>query len=181
MSERERSSWMENRLAKAFGLEGDGWQRHANPWSVYTRIPIPAALVAAIWTYAWIGWWSLVPVGVVCLWTVINPMVFPPPRSLDAWASRAVLGETYWADRKAVPVPLRHRVAPNVLTAINILGLPFIVWGLVALDVWIALFGLAVHMAGKNWFLDRMALLYDDMAAAHPRPDPGGSREARSS
>ena len=180
MSEQEKSSTVEKRLAKAFGLAGDGWQRHANPWSVYTRIPIPAALVAAIWTYTWIGWWSLVPVGVVCLWAVINPKVFPPPRSLDAWASRAVLGETYWADRKAVPVPPGHRVAPNVLTAINILGLPFIVWGLVALDVWIALFGLAVHMAGKNWFLDRMALLYDDMAAAPPQPDPADPRRATS-
>jgi hypothetical protein len=28
------------------------------------------------------------------------------------------------------------------------------------------LFGLAVQMAGKIWFLDRMALLYDDVAPA---------------
>jgi hypothetical protein len=151
-------------MAKAFGLEGDAWQRHANPWSVYTRIPIPAALCAAIWTYSWIGWWSLVPVGLVCVWTAINPKLFPPPRSLDHWASKAVLGEPYWANRKAVAVPKRHRVAPVVLMAINALGLPFIVWGLIVLDVWIVLFGLAVHMAGKNWFLDRMALLYDDVA-----------------
>ena len=26
------------------------------------------------------------------------------------------------------------------------------------------LFGLAVQMAGKIWFIDRMALLYDDVA-----------------
>jgi hypothetical protein len=32
-------------------------------------------------------------------------------------------------------VPPRHRVAPNVLIAINTLGLPFIVWGLVVLTV----------------------------------------------
>jgi hypothetical protein len=162
---------MEKRMAKAFGLEGEVWQRHANPWSVYTRIPIPVLLVAAIWTYAWIGWWSLVPVAVVCVWIALNLRVFPPPRSLDHWASKAVLGETYWANRKEVPVPVRHRVAPNVLVAINTLGLPFIVWGLVALDVWITLFGLAVHMAGKNWFLDRMALLYDDVTGdASPAP-----------
>jgi len=37
------------RMAKAFGLEGDARQRHANPWSVYTRIPIPPLLVAAMW------------------------------------------------------------------------------------------------------------------------------------
>jgi hypothetical protein len=159
---------MEKRMAKAFGLEGEVWQRHANPWSVYTRIPIPVLLVAAIWTYAWIGWWSLVPVAVVCVWIVINLRVFPPPRSLDHWASKAVLGETFWADRKEVPVPVRHRVAPTVLVAINALGLPFIVWGVVALDVWITLFGLAVHMAGKNWFMDRMALLYDDVTGDLP-------------
>jgi hypothetical protein len=156
-------------VAKAFGLHGDAWQRHANPWSVYTRIPAPVALVAAIWSYAWIGWWSLVPVGVVCAWLAINPKVFRPPRTLDHWASRAVLGETFWLNRKAVPVPARHRIAPYALTAINMSGLPFIAWGLVTLDVWITLFGLAVHMAGKNWFLDRMALLHDDMVAAgHP-------------
>ena len=67
-------------------------------------------------------------------------------------------------------MPERHRVAPNVLIAINTLGLPFVAWGLVVLDVWIVLFGLAVHMAGKNWFLDRMALLYDDVdAGSSPR------------
>jgi hypothetical protein len=36
-------------------------------------------------------------------------------------------------------------------------------------------FGLAVQMAGKVWFLDRMALLYDDVssaaATAPPRTD----------
>ncbi len=161
---------MEKTMAKAFGLEGDAWRRHANPWSVYTRIPIPALLAAAIWTYAWIGWWSLVPVAVVCVWAAVNPKVFPPPRSFDHWASKAVLGETFWANRKEVPVPERHRVAGNVLIAINTLGLPFIAWGLVVLDVWIVLFGLAVHMAGKNWFLDRMALLYDDVdAGSSPR------------
>jgi hypothetical protein len=71
------------KLAKAFGLEGEAWQRHANPWSVYTRIPIPPLMVAAIWTRTRIGRWSLVPVGLVCAWTAINPRAFPPPRSLD--------------------------------------------------------------------------------------------------
>ena len=99
---------MEKRMAKAFGLEGDAWQRHANPWSVYTRIPVPAALVAAIWTYAWIGWWSLVPVGVVCLWLAVNPKVFRPPRSLDHWASR----RRCWA-RRSGPTARRSPCRPG--------------------------------------------------------------------
>ena len=164
---------METKMAAVFGLSGDAWTRHANPWSVYTRIPIPAMLTAAIWTYAWIGWWSLVPVAAVCLWAAVNPRVFPPPTSFDHWASKAVLGETHWAGRKEQPIPPRHRTAPSVLIVINTLGLPFIAWGLVELNPWMALFGLAVHMAGKNWFLDRMALLYDDMTS--PMPVSGDS------
>jgi hypothetical protein len=173
---------LQAKMAKAFGLEGDGWQRHANPWSVYTRIPIPALLAAAIWTRTRIGWRSLVPVGLVCAWAAINPRAFPPPRSLDHWASKAVLGETYWANRKDAPVPSRHRVAPNVLVMINTLGVPFVARGLVVRDGWMVLFGLAVHMAGKNWFLDRMAILYDDVAPAGsaniaPSPHTSGTPE----
>jgi len=155
---------MDARMAKAFGLEGDAWQRHANPWSVYTRIPIPTLLVAAIWSRDRIGRWSLVPVGLLCAWTAINPRAFPPPRSLDSWASKAVLGEKYWGKRKEVPLPPRHRIAPNVLGAISAMGVPFLVRGLVVRDGWMVLFGLTVQTAGKMWFLDRMALLYDDVA-----------------
>jgi hypothetical protein len=164
-SKETRMATIEDRMAKAFGLEGDAWERHANPWSVYTRIPIPALLTAAIWTRKWIGWGSLAPVGAVCVWAVVNPKVFPRPRTFDRWASKAVLGERVWANRKEVPVPERHRVAPHVLTGFNALGVPFVARGLVVLDPWLVLFGLAVHMAGKNWFMDRMALLYDDVKA----------------
>ena len=67
-------------MARRFGLDSDAaWQRHANPWSVYTRIPGPAALVAAIWTSTWIGWWSLVLVGVACLWLAVNPKSVSSP------------------------------------------------------------------------------------------------------
>ena len=79
----------QNRVTKAFGLTGaDAWRRHANPWSVYTRIPVPLLLTAAVWSRAWIGWWSLLPVAAVVVWTMVNPRVFPPPQSIDTWASR---------------------------------------------------------------------------------------------
>jgi hypothetical protein len=153
-------------MAKAFGLEGDAWQRHANPWSVYTRIPIPPLLAAAIWSRSRLGRRSLIPVAVLCAWTVINPRAFPPPRSMDHWASRGVLGETLWAQRKEIAIPPRHRVAPNVLKAISALGVPFIARGLVVRDGWMVMFGLAVESAGKIWFIDRMALLYDDVVSS---------------
>lgn len=157
----------QSRLTKAFGLtDSDAWQRHANPWSVYTRIPIPLLLTAAIWTRAWIGWWSLLPVAAVAVWIMINPRVFAPPHSTTSWASRSVLGEKYWSARKEAPIPERHRVAPFVLTAISALGVPFWAWGLIALDPWITAFGVAVQLFGKLWFIDRMALLYDDVVGS---------------
>jgi len=165
---------LESGLAKAFGLRSEAaWRRHANPWSVYTRIPIPVLLVAAIWSRAWIGWWSLVPVALCLIWAAANPRVFPPPSTLDHWASRSVMGETLWAQRKSTPVPPRHHTAPLVLGIVSAAGLPFLVLGLIVLDPWITLFSLAVQMAGKLWFLDRMALLYDDAGASFDGRTPG--------
>jgi len=51
-----------------------------------------------------------------------------------------------------------------------------VVWGLIAHELWIVLFGLAVQTAGKLWFLDRMALLYDDMAPVQPDAASDGDR-----
>jgi hypothetical protein len=157
---------LDTRIAQVFGLDEDAWQRHANPWSVYTRIPIPLLLTAAVWTRVWIGWWALVPVAAVAMWTMVNPRAFAPPRTVDSWASRGVLGEEYWSARTSTPIPARHRVAPIVLSAISAAGLPFWIWGLIALDPWITAFGLAIQMLGKVWFIDRMALLYDDVHAS---------------
>jgi len=158
---------LESRLANAFGLTSeDAWRRHANPLSVYTRIPVPALLVAAIWSRVWLGWWAVLPVAICLVWTALNPRVFAPPRTFDSWASRSVMGETLWAKRKSAPVPGRHRAAPLVLSALSAAGLPFLVWGLVVLDPWLTLFGLSVQVTGKLWFLDRMALLYDDVSSA---------------
>jgi hypothetical protein len=156
---------IETRMSKAFGLDDAGWSRHANPWSVYTRIPVPPLLAGAVWTREWIGWWCLIPVAIVVVWTKMNPTAFPPPANLDAWASRSVLGETFWSDRKNTPIPERHRRAPIVLIILNTIGLPFIVWGLVVADPWILALGLVVQSTGKLWFIDRMVWLYDDMTA----------------
>ena len=70
-------------------------------------------------------------------------------------------------------MPVNQRVAPWVLTGLNVAGLPFVVWGVIRYDPWITAFGLALHMAGKWWFIDRMALLYDQMSvSARESPPP---------
>ena len=147
----------------AMSMDDATWRRHANPWSVWTRATVLPAVILAVWSRAWLGMWSLVPVGCAVLWMWLNPRVFPPPRSTDNWASRGVLGERVWLNRRTVPVPIHHRVAPHVLHAITAVGTVFVVWGLIELAIWPTALGAALIYCGKLWFLDRMAWLFRDM------------------
>ncbi len=84
---------IESRAAKLFQMSDDVWERHANPWSVWTRYPCLPLLAIAIWSRVWIGWVSLLPIALICVWIWINPRVFGKPKSTRNWASKAVLGE----------------------------------------------------------------------------------------
>ena len=77
---------------KLFGLEGDKWMRHSNPVSVWTRFAVLPLLALAIWSREWIGWWSLAAVTLVLVFMVVNPLLFPRPRSTRNWASKGVFG-----------------------------------------------------------------------------------------
>ncbi|WP_372623242.1 DUF6653 family protein [Falsiroseomonas sp.] len=153
----------EGRLARLHRMDDGAWARHANPWSVWTRVPILPLLVLAVWSREWIGWWALLPVAALLAWTWVNPRAFPPPRRLENWGSRAVLGERLWLERKETPVPPRHRLAPKLLNAMAAAGGLLLIYGLVWLLPWATLTGLAVAMLSKFWFLDRMTWLVADM------------------
>lgn len=157
---------LERTISGLFRLDDATWMRHANPWSVFTRNTVLPLLIFAFWSRLWIGWWALVPVALAILWTWGNPRLFPAPESLDHWASRAVLGKRVWLNRDAVPVPAHHRNVPNLLSGVSGTGVLFVVWGVLAFDPWPTLFGAALVYAGKLWFLDRMAWLWNDMEDA---------------
>ncbi len=36
------------RVARAFALDDEGWRRHANPWSVWTRVATLPLIVLAV-------------------------------------------------------------------------------------------------------------------------------------
>jgi hypothetical protein len=154
---------IEARIARAHRMDDAAWARHANPWSVWTRVPILPLLALAVWSRAWIGWWALLPVALLLGWSWANPRAFTPPRSLDNWASRAVLGERLWLARAQAPVPPRHRVMPQLLAALSAAGTVLLGYGLGWLVAWAAIAGLAVALLGKLWFLDRMVWLVADM------------------
>ncbi len=62
----------------AFAMDDATWERHPNPWSVYTRMLGLPLIALAVWGCAWIGWWSLVPIAAVAVWLWLNPRMFPP-------------------------------------------------------------------------------------------------------
>ena len=151
-------------IADAFAMTDAVWRRHANPWSVWTRVPILPLLCLAIWARVWIGWGCLVPVAMLAGWTWFNPRVFAPPARTDSWASCAVLGERIWLDRTRAPVPRRVALRAQLLAIIGLVGMGPVVWGLWTFDVPTLLGGLALTVGAKLWFLNIMVRLHDDTA-----------------
>jgi hypothetical protein len=160
----------ERKVAKLFGLDGDKWMRHANPVSVWTRFAVLPLLALAIWSRDWIGWWSLVPVALSLAFMMVNPLLFPEPRSTRNWASKGVFGERVWADRDTVEIPDQFRTSrvPAATYAIQTVGLAVLVYGLVELELLAVAAGLVIAETAKAWFIDRMVLLYEDMKQRHP-------------
>ena len=155
--------------AKVFALDDKVWARHANPWSVWTRVAGFLFIVLAIWSRVWLGWWSLVPIAAAILWLWWNPRAFPPPSSTDNWASKGVLGERVYINRSEVPIPAHHQRVLNWIIAGTTVGTLALVYGLYSLDIWATVAGFAITAGGKLWFIDRMVWIYDDMIDADPR------------
>ena len=157
------SKFFENMM----GMSDAAWQRHANPWSVWTRFATLPFLALAIWSRAWLDIWSLLPIGVLIVWIFVNPRFFNKPASTHHWSSKATFGERVWINRKNIPIPAHHVRAPHVLSFFTGLGLIPLVYGLVYFDVVMTTIGVIWVMAFKLWFLDRMVWLYQDMIAKH--------------
>jgi hypothetical protein len=154
---------LEKKIARAFALDDATWMRHANPWSVGLRFTVLPIIILAFWSRIWIGWWAVVPVLIALFWNWVNPRIFPAPRSFDHWMSKAVMGERAWMNRDIVPVPAWHRKVPPLLSWISALGILWIAWGVLVLDIWQTLLGLVIVYSGKVWFLDRMVWLWHDV------------------
>ena len=154
---------VEQKMAQLFRMDEKARRSHSNPWSVYSRFSMVPLIGLAFWSRVWLGWWSLMPIAMVFVWVWLNARIFPEPKSTNNWASKVVLGEWVWMNRKNVHVPEHHCNIPNILSAIGALGaIPFI-WGLIRLEIWPTILGGVVIIISKLWFADRMVWLYEDM------------------
>ena len=102
------------------------------------------------------------PLALAMLWTWLNPRLFDEPKSLDNWASKGVIGERLFLDRKSNPIAKHHVDMANVLTALSILGVIILVYGLIVLSLWAVVAGMIATILPKVWFVDRMVWIYED-------------------
>ena len=154
---------LERKIAQLFRMDEKARRRHSNPLSVYSRFSMVPLIGLVFWSRVWLGWWSLVPIIIVVLWVWFNPRIFPEPKSTNNWASKIVLGEWVWMNRKKVTVPKHHLYMPNILSAIGLIGSILFIWGLFALETCLTILGGTVIVMSKLWFADRMVWLYEDM------------------
>lgn len=153
-------------IARAFAMDDATWARHANPWSVWTRVVSLPPLLAAIWSHTSLGWGAAVPIGLVVVWLWLNPRLFPPPAHTDTWASKATFGERVWLNRSAVPIPAHHALAAALLSGLAGLAFLAAVAGAVANNLAWTVGAGSLSWLAKMWFVDRMVWLYEDMKHA---------------
>lgn len=155
---------------KMMGMDESVWMRHANPWSVWTRFATMVPLISlAVWSRAWIGWYSLLPLGLVLLWVWYNPRAFSAPRSTDNWASKGVFGERVFLETRNTTLPRHHYVAAHVLSTLTFVGSVIWLYGLALLDFWATIAGIVGVVLPKAWFVDRMVWIFEDMKNSDPR------------
>jgi hypothetical protein len=92
-------------------LEDVFWDRHSNPWSGWTRVALGPLLFYAVYRR------DRRLLAAALAYTVVNPVLFPPPETTDSWISRGVLAERDWLREGNGVMSLAY---PNVLQVVQV-------------------------------------------------------------
>jgi len=137
------------------------WERHANPWSVFTRLITYPLVYIPIWFFQEFledpvnKWYPVLGIILVALWFWLNPRIFPKPSNFDHWMSKGVLGEKLWTSSK------KYRDS-NLLLSLS--TAPFFIIGLYTTYMqmfWATVFFASTAFLLKLWFVDRMVFYYE--------------------
>lgn len=139
----------------------DSWRRHANPWSVWTRLATVPFIAAAIYSRVWLGWWSLLAFLAVAIWLWLNVRIFAPVTKADRWESRAIFGEWLWINRARLDLPPNLLHAAFAPLAASFVAAAVGAFGVIWLEPWPTLVGSIGVIAGQFWFLSALAALFD--------------------
>ncbi|MEP1209962.1 MAG: DUF6653 family protein [Rhizobiaceae bacterium] len=141
---------------RIMGMDDASWARHSNPISGWSRVSILPLFALAVWARVWLGWHALWFIALVLVWTWLNPRLFMPPQSNDAWMTQGVLGERIWLAREQHPLPQHHVRVTKMLNVVSGVGILILAIGLWRFDLGLTIAGLVTSMGAKLWFLDRM-------------------------
>jgi hypothetical protein len=72
------------------GLEDRLWARHSNPASGWSRLPTGPLLIYAVYRR------DIRLLVATLVWAAVNPVLFSPPETEEAWMTRGVLAERWW-------------------------------------------------------------------------------------
>lgn len=130
------------------------WQRHANPWSGWTRVLAYPLLMLGIYRRD-----GRLLAGTT-LFVLLNPVLFPAVDSDEAWMSRVVLGERLW---------LSEGDKASLINLLNVANVPVSLYAVYAayrrrpLRTALATVG---SMLLKFLFVNEMVKFYDSHADA---------------
>lgn len=144
------------------GIEDRFWARHSNPKSGWSRVPIGAVIVYGLYRRDW-----RLLAGAVC-WVVVNPLLFPPPETDDAWMTRAVLAERWWLETANSTVGLTYPNVCNTAGAVGFLGALVAAWRRRPAA---ATVGTVASVGLKLWWLRVLVRRYDDRIGDHSPAD----------
>ena len=151
---------LDQSINNAMAMDDETWARHANPWSVWTRLAAIPAFALAVYARVWIGWWCLIPIGLIVIFLWLNTRIFAKATTDERWETRAIRGEQLWLARKENPIPEHHNTATFWIVFGSCVAIVPLAVGLVMLDPWAVALGVAGMFFGQLWFLDRLAWLY---------------------
>ena len=159
-----------NIFTTLMSMDDKSWQRHANPYSVWSRVitGLPLLLLA-LWSIQLLGIWSLLTMAMTFLWLWLNPRIFPEPKNTDNWASKVTFGERIWLARKNTPIPAHHAQWAMFLAISAGLGFILAVYGACFHLLIPTLVGGVISWFGKMWFCDRMVWLFEEMKNKDPQ------------
>lgn len=156
-------------FTRLMSMNDKTWQRHANPWSVWTRVVTGIPVVFfAVWSINALGVWGLPVLVISCAWLWLNPRLFPVPKNTNNWASKVTFGERVWLNRSKIEVPKHHLRCIGPLLIATGFGFLIGIVGAYYHQLFPAVLGGVVSWFGKMWFCDRMVWLYEDMKGSSP-------------
>jgi hypothetical protein len=136
------------------------WERHANPRSGWSRVLVLPVLMCGIYFRR-----PRAVAGAIGF-TVINPVLFPPPTDDEAWMTQIVLGERMY---------YRHRESRQPIEILNYMNGPITAYAVYSAyrkrPVRIVFFT-AMSMAMKFLFVDYVAKYYRENRDQYPEDVP---------